>query len=339
VIYGAIAAESVISWPGYMTPFSPVLTGTSGYYGSGMSIGARLQDPRDNGLSRIHGMVYAGTSVRFTLTPLDNEPHLVTLYCVDTDGNRVQSITAVDAGGNSIIPATSINGFASGRYVTFNYKGTTTITVARTTGNNTVLNGIFFDSPVIPVTGFGLAEADVSMEVGETETLTPVFAPVDASNKTVVWSSSNESVATVSDGVITAVSAGTATITGKTADGGYVKSCAVTVNLNLSINSNYKIYMTSVPQESSAEFDPVFKIKNLSAGDKTVIVIVAAYVNGKLAGINLIEDTISTEKDIPISLAKIPNAEYKFFVWDEWYVPLTERVTVGDGTFLSSFIS
>ena len=82
----------------------------------------------------------------------------------------------------------------------------------------------------IHVTGISLDKTTASMATGETLALTPVFAPETATNKTVIWSSSDNTVATVDDGVVTAVKKGSATITVKTEDGGFTASCVVTVN-------------------------------------------------------------------------------------------------------------
>ena len=60
-------------------------------------------------------------------------------------------------------------------------------------------------------------------------TLIPTVLPAEATDKSVTWSSSNEAVATVTDGVVTAVAAGTATITVTTTDGAKTATCAVTV--------------------------------------------------------------------------------------------------------------
>ena len=66
--------------------------------------------------------------------------------------------------------------------------------------------------------------------VGETGQLAATVAPADATDKSVTWSSSNGSVASVdASGRVTAVSAGSATITVKTEDGGKTATCAVTV--------------------------------------------------------------------------------------------------------------
>lgn len=82
---------------------------------------------------------------------------------------------------------------------------------------------------VVPVTGVTLSGA-TSVNVGNTITLTATVAPDNATDKTVTWTSSNESVATVADGVVTGVAAGTATITVTTEDGGFTADCTVTVS-------------------------------------------------------------------------------------------------------------
>lgn len=61
--------------------------------------------------------------------------------------------------------------------------------------------------------------------------MTATVAPAEATNKAVTWKSDDESVATVSNaGVVTAIAAGTATITVTTTDGGKTATCAITVN-------------------------------------------------------------------------------------------------------------
>ena len=81
----------------------------------------------------------------------------------------------------------------------------------------------------IAVTGITL-DADATINVGETKTLTATVAPDNATDKTVSWRSENETVATVADGVVTAVAAGTAVITATANDGSGVKAtCTVTV--------------------------------------------------------------------------------------------------------------
>ncbi len=84
----------------------------------------------------------------------------------------------------------------------------------------------------VAVTGVTLAPTSATLTLGETETvtLTATVLPGDATDKSVTWSSSDETVATVgNDGVVTAVAPGTATITVTTTDGAKTATCAVTV--------------------------------------------------------------------------------------------------------------
>ncbi|MBR2847866.1 MAG: InlB B-repeat-containing protein [Clostridia bacterium] len=81
----------------------------------------------------------------------------------------------------------------------------------------------------IPVTGVELSESSLILDVGDSETLTATVSPNNATNKAVTWGSNNESVATVANGVVTAVSEGTATITVTTADGSFTATCTVKV--------------------------------------------------------------------------------------------------------------
>ncbi len=81
----------------------------------------------------------------------------------------------------------------------------------------------------VAVTGVTLDKTALSLTEGNSETLTATIAPADAANKTVIWKSDNTGVATVENGKVTAVKAGTANITATTADGNKVAACEVTV--------------------------------------------------------------------------------------------------------------
>ena len=87
--------------------------------------------------------------------------------------------------------------------------------------------------------------SEVLTAIGKTVQLTPTVLPHDATNKNVVWSSSNTAVATVSEtGLVNAVGSGTATITATAADGsGVTASCEVTV----------KIPVTSITLDKTSE--------------------------------------------------------------------------------------
>ena len=86
------------------------------------------------------------------------------------------------------------------------------------------------DEQEVHVTGVSVSPATLSLVEGASDQLRATVTPSDAANKSVSWTSSATAIATVDNtGKVTAVSAGTATITVKTADGGKTATCAVTV--------------------------------------------------------------------------------------------------------------
>lgn len=109
--------------------------------------------------------------------------------------------------------------------VTFVGEGTATITA--TAGGQSATCKVTVKAKVIAVEKVTLDKTSAELTVGDTATLKATVTPDDATDKTVTWTSSDESVATVKDGVVTAVKAGTATITAK-ADG-KTAECRITV--------------------------------------------------------------------------------------------------------------
>ena len=92
-----------------------------------------------------------------------------------------------------------------------------------------LLNGCDIISPVA-VTGVTLDQGTMTLTAGgATGTLVAAVIPADATNQNVNWTSSNEVVATVADGVVTPLTEGTTTIIVATVDGGLTATCAVTV--------------------------------------------------------------------------------------------------------------
>ncbi|WP_296329628.1 Ig-like domain-containing protein [uncultured Treponema sp.] len=82
----------------------------------------------------------------------------------------------------------------------------------------------------VAVTGVTLDSTSATLTVGDTKTLTATIAPENASDKTVTWSSSAPSVASVDEsGKVTALASGNATITVTTNDGSKTATCEVTV--------------------------------------------------------------------------------------------------------------
>lgn len=108
--------------------------------------------------------------------------------------------------------------------------GTATITAASASDATIKAECVVTVLAPIAVTGVTLNKTATTLLVGWKETLTATVAPEDATNKDIVWSSSDESVATVENGVVTAVAKGTADITVTTVDGNHQATCKVKVN-------------------------------------------------------------------------------------------------------------
>ena len=85
----------------------------------------------------------------------------------------------------------------------------------------------------VDVTGVTLSENSITVGEYKTYTLSATVMPNNATDKSVTWSSSDANVATVdSNGVVSGVASGDATITVTTVDGGYTAQCSVSVSAN-----------------------------------------------------------------------------------------------------------
>jgi len=102
------------------------------------------------------------------------------------------------------------------------------VTVATTTSNTATIT---VEVATIPVTGVTLNKNTTTLTVGDTEQLTATVAPANATNQNVTWISSDPAVASVTNGLITALTAGTTVITVTTTDGSFTAQCTVTIDL------------------------------------------------------------------------------------------------------------
>jgi alpha-tubulin suppressor-like RCC1 family protein len=105
--------------------------------------------------------------------------------------------------------------------------GATTITVTTADGNKTAICDV---TVTTLVTGVTLDEEELELSVGDEHELAATVLPPTATNQVVVWSTSAAGVATVKDGLVTAVGAGEATITAASDENPEIfAACAVTV--------------------------------------------------------------------------------------------------------------
>lgn len=93
------------------------------------------------------------------------------------------------------------------------------------------LDDITLKETVKKVTDFTLKEKAITLDIGNTVTLTPVFTPTDVTDKTVSWTSSNADIAVVNEtGVVTGIAPGVATIKATSKDGGFTAESLVSVD-------------------------------------------------------------------------------------------------------------
>lgn len=107
---------------------------------------------------------------------------------------------------------------------------TTTTTTVPKTSNNTEPSSTPSPSTPVAVSGVALNKKVATVNVGKKVTVKATVTPANADNKTLVWTSSNTKIATVSNGVVKGVKAGRVIITAKTTDGSNISAtCTVTV--------------------------------------------------------------------------------------------------------------
>lgn len=157
-------------------------------------------------------------------------------------------------------------GFALAKYIGLEDYDSETEDTASVLVNNAA--NVTVGTPTVAVTGITLDKTAVDLKIGGTETLTATVNPDDATDKSVTWTSDNEAVATVTDGVVTAVAAGTANITATTTDGSFTATCAVTVTEPITITGY--TYATSDDMTAENGGTAVVNVMVTGNGDETV---------------------------------------------------------------------
>ncbi|MDO5442255.1 MAG: Ig-like domain-containing protein [Bacteroidia bacterium] len=142
----------------------------------------------------------------------------------------------------------------------------------------------------IPVSGITLDSTSLTLTEGETARLTATISPSNADNQGVIWSSSNESVASVSNGTVTAVAAGSATITAKSDDGGKTATCNVTVNSKIVSVTGISLDKTSLELTEGDEYALVVSVQPSNASNQSISwtssdKTVASVDNGKVTAL------------------------------------------------------
>ncbi len=124
------------------------------------------------------------------------------------------------------------------------------------------------------VSGITLDKTTASVNTGKNINLTATVTPDTALDKEVIWASDNTDIATVENGVVTGVKAGSAVITATTKDGGYTAQCTVTVTKPYTGSSGFSgSYNYPVKVESTKDAEVVLSDNNASKGETVTITV------------------------------------------------------------------
>ncbi len=149
--------------------------------------------------------------------------------------------------------------------------GTTVITVQTADGVFKAECVITIGEDEAEVTGVTLDMESVELAVGNSIVLNATVEPEDATDKSVTWTTSNKRIATVDEyGKVTARTAGTATITVTTTDGGYTAQCEITVIKTVSV-TGVSLNITSTEMWVGDEFTLVATVEPEDATNTSVI--------------------------------------------------------------------
>ena len=216
------ATNKTITWSSSNTSVATVSNGVVKAVGFGTAtITAKSNNGKTASCSvAVNPIAVSGVSLNKTSLSFTGTGSSQTLTATVSPSNATNKTLTWSSSNTSV--ATVSNGVV--KAVGF---GTATITAK--SNNGKTANCSVTVNP-IAVTGVSLNKTSLSFTgTGSSQTLTATVSPSNATNKTITWSSSNTSVATVSNGVVKAVGFGTATITAKS-NNGKTASCSVTVN-------------------------------------------------------------------------------------------------------------
>ena len=277
-------------------------------------------------------------TVTFTVTEKDPDPILATSVKLD---KRTLDLTV---GGSDTLTATVLPADAADKDVTWVSSDPDVATVAN--GVVTAVNAgkatitvsvkanpaltdtceVTVKDQVIAVTGVTLTPDKATLNVGETQELTAVVAPSNATNKTVTWASSDPAVATVKDGVVTAVGKGTATITVTTEDGNHTAACTITVKLPVSkvtlnetstalVVGNTKQLIATVEPANADDSTVTWKSGDTNVatvdqnGNVTAVGVGSTTITATAGGKSATCTVIVTAKPVPIQGIALADAE------------------------------
>lgn len=170
---------------------------------------------------------------------------------INPEDARVKDVTYTSS-NNDII---AIVDAKAGTFIAGAEEGEATITCTANDGTDAFAKcKITVKKSFVPATSVTLNKTNASMEVGNSLKLTATITPANATYKNIIWVSSDEDVAEVSNGTVTAVGPGNATITAISGDGNARAKCSISVT--------YGTYMLTDGTEYTGEED--YYVKELT---------------------------------------------------------------------------
>lgn len=170
---------------------------------------------------------------------------------INPEDARVKDVTYTSS-NNDII---AIVDAKAGTFIAGAEEGEATITCTANDGTDAFAKcKITVKKSFVPATSVTLNKTNASMEVGNSLKLTATITPANATYKNIIWVSSDEDVAEVSNGTVTAVGPGNATITAISGDGNARAKCNISVT--------YGTYMLTDGTEYTGEED--YYVKELT---------------------------------------------------------------------------
>ena len=238
------AGDKVLTWSSSNTSVARVSEGTVTAVGKGTAIiTATSRDGAKTSTAKV--TVDDGTvaleSISLKTTKLSmNTGEKAILYAVYNPSDVTDKVLYWTSSNENVARVSEGNVTAVG-------KGTAIITATSRDGAKTATCEVTVDGGAVTLESLSLKTTNVTMKPGESTTIYAVYNPSNVTDKVLYWSSSNTNVARVSEGNVTAVGKGTATITATSRDGNKTASCQVTVEdgtvklTSLTLKSNMEI--------------------------------------------------------------------------------------------------
>lgn len=194
-------------------------------------------------LDKTTASIEVGKTITLTATvlPTNATNKTVTWTSSDTSIATVSNgtVTGVKAGTATITASAGTK------------SATCTVTVKTVSGGNTTDD----DNKTVEVTSITLNKTTDALKVGDTLNLTATVAPTDATNKTVIWKSSDTNIATVTNGVVKAIKEGTVIITASA--GSKSTTCKITITNKNDSNNNNNNSNTNTDKDNTTTKKPI----------------------------------------------------------------------------------